>query len=69
MKLVDITNGKLIEPGNEVTTFRGEKARLISATPPHRMGSAGKVLVEFEKDNNYRMEYYPSVIGAVFVEE
>lgn len=54
-----LVNADTLEPvniGDEVTTFRGEKAIVKSITPPHKISSSGKV-------NNY----YASVYNLKFI--
>lgn len=62
MKL--IIKGKEATVGMEVTSFRGEKAKLISWTEPHKPSSSGRVYVEWE--NGSTGECFPSVIGGNF---
>lgn len=62
MKLM--IKGKEATVGMEVTSFRGEKAKLISWTEPHKPSSSGRVYVEWE--NGRTGEYFPSVIGGNF---
>ena len=56
--------GKEATVGMEVTSFRGEKAKLISWTEPHKSSSSGRVYVELE--SGIKMEYFPSVYGGKF---
>jgi len=58
-------NGKLAQKGQEVTTFRGEKAILTGWKEPHKTSSTGKVYITKIK-TGYEGEYYPSVINAKF---
>ena len=62
MKLM--IKGKEATVGMEVTSFRGEKAKLISWTEPHKTSSSGRVYVELE--NGSISEFFPSVIGGTF---
>lgn len=64
-KLTDAAGRELIA-GQTVTTFRGEQGKLISWTEP-RDRSTGRVTVAMYPDGWHR-EYYPSVIGASFIE-
>ena len=65
MKL--IIRGKEATVGMELTSFRGEKAKLISLREPHKASSSGRVYVELE--SGFKMECFPSVYGGNFVEE
>ncbi len=65
-KLIDEKSGRAIDIGEEVTTFRGEKYRLESFTPP-RGPSTGRVYIRAE-GAEFAAGYYPSVIGARIVE-
>jgi len=67
MKLVD-KNGNEIKPGDTVTTFRGEKAKLVSFRPPHKLSSTGHVFIRSD-DNKVYGEFYPSVIGATIIDD
>lgn len=60
-----IVNGKEATIGMELISFRGEKATLISWREPHKIGSTGKVYVEWE--NKCRGEYYPDVFNGEFI--
>ena len=57
--------GKEATVGMVVTDFRGEKAKLLSWTEPHKPSSSGRVYVELE--SGIKMEYFPSVYGGEFV--
>lgn len=62
MKLM--IKGKEATVGMEVTSFRGEKAKLLSWTEPHKPSSSGRVYVEWE--NGSTGEYFPSVFRGNF---
>jgi len=66
MKLINSTTKKEIKVGDEVTTFRGEKAVLRGSEEPKHPASSGRVYVRFD-GHDYDMSYFPSVIGAEFV--
>ena len=51
--------------GAEVTTFRGEVFTLNGGRPPQHEGSTGRVWVQV---GEAEVEYFPSVIGAKWVE-
>lgn len=57
VKLVNITTGEQVNIGDEVTSFRGEKAIVKSIYPPHKSSASGKV--------NY---FYASVYNCEFIE-
>ncbi len=57
VKLVNITTGKEVNIGDEVTCFRGNKAIVKFINPPHKPSSSGYV-------NNY----YSGVYNCKFVE-
>jgi hypothetical protein len=65
LKLVYESSGKEVQIGDTAVTRKGTTVTVISFRPPQHAGSSGKVLV---KDGNLMMEYYPSVIGARFIE-
>ena len=62
MKLM--IKGKEATVGMEVTSFRGEKAKLLSWTEPHKTSSSGRVYVEWE--DGATGEYFPSVFNGKF---
>lgn len=62
MKLM--IKGKEATVGMEVTSFRGDKAKLLSWTEPHKPSSSGRVYVEWE--NGSTDEYFPSVFSGEF---
>jgi hypothetical protein len=53
-------DGKPVQIGDKVVTFRDEEATVISITPPHRQGSTGRVQTEL----GY---HYPGVYGLRWV--
>ena len=61
-------NGELAVKGQEVTTFRGEKVKLIGWKEPLHKGSTGRVIVRHE-NSDYDWEYYPSVIDGEYKED
>ena len=67
MMLVHAKTGRPMNPGDRVTTFKGEKGRLVAAYPPRHQGSTGKVIVILDgPPKSGECEFYPSVIGAKF---
>lgn len=63
--LVSEKNGRRVRVGETVTTFRGEQAKLVRTEWPRHSGSTGRVYIEEDGQLN---GYYPSVIGAKWVE-
>ena len=53
--------GTDVQVGDEALTFRGEIVTVLGFTKPTHPGSTGRVAVG---DNDWRQEYFPSVIGA-----
>jgi hypothetical protein len=68
MKLVNEKTGEALLVGDTVTTFRGEVGTLTACSAPRHEGSSGRVYVKFSGGFGYEASYYPSVIGAKFVE-
>jgi hypothetical protein len=66
MTLVDKETRKPLKQGQEVTTFRGDKGTLTGWRAPDNAGSSGRVWVDRGQGVQ---EYFPSVIGAEFIEE
>jgi hypothetical protein len=66
--LVDNQTGKIIRIGDEVETFRGEKAMVVALLPYD--GKTGHVRIRFinsiTQDELADEYFYPSVIGAHF---
>ena len=61
-------NGKRVEIGDTIKTFRGEPGILKSIVVPHKAGSTGRVYVELdESESQWDSEFFPSVIGAEWV--
>ena len=74
MKLIyDATNradhaaGSAVQVGDEATTFRGEIVTVLGISKPTHRASTGRVTVG-DKDANWTMEYFPSVIGALWID-
>lgn len=65
MKLYSRKSGLELKRGDAVETFRGEKAKFITGSEPHKVSSTGRVNIEFEDGG--RGEYFPSVINAVWL--
>jgi hypothetical protein len=55
-----------VKIGDRVTTFRGEHGTLIGIEKPHKPSSTGRVTVRM--DSGYESSFYPSVIGAEWIE-
>lgn len=69
--LCDAATRRPLEKGSEVTSFRGEKMRVLGGQAPHKPGSQGFVDVTFppENDNAIPDSYYVSVVNAVWLGE
>lgn len=67
MRLVYTATGEEVKVGDVVTTERGTPMKVISFSKPHKPSSSGKVFVEVVNDN-WKQEYYVSVIGAEWIE-
>jgi len=67
MKLVHEKTAEVINIGDKVTTFRGEKGTLMSVQEPRHSGSTGRVGVKL-KGTKYLSLFYPSVIDAKWSE-
>lgn len=61
--------GKIVEAGDEVTDFRGEKAIVVGWELPKSPASTGRVVVKRGGENGYTQGYYPSVFGLKWVEK
>ncbi len=59
--------GSAVQVGDEVLTFRGEEVTVLGISKPTHAASTGRVTVG-DEDSNWTMEYFPSVIGAEWVE-
>lgn len=64
LKLVDEAGHELC-CGETVTTFRGERLKLVSGRAPHKAGSTGRVMVKWPDGES--KEFFPSVIRARWV--
>ena len=67
MRQISTATGQEDKDGEEVTTERGTLMKVISFSKPHKPSSSGKVFVEVVNDN-WKQEYYVSVIGAEWIE-
>lgn len=66
MNLIHADTGEQIHIGQEVTTFRGEKAILVDFRAPLHAASTGRVFIQRVGFNRVE-EYFPAVIGARIV--
>lgn len=55
-------DGKTIQVGSRVTSFRGEAATVVGWREPRHSGSTGRVLVRFAGETQVS-EFYPKVFG------
>lgn len=60
------SDGKPVQIGDKVKTFRGETFTLIGVQVPRHEGSTGRVFVRDDQDGT-ELAFYPSVIGAKWV--
>ena len=67
MKLVYTDTGAPVKLGDQVQTFRGERAIVLGIAEPHKPASTGRVFIQFE-DSKASREFFPSVIGADWIE-
>ena len=63
----DHADGSAVQVGDEALTFRGEIVTVLGISKPTHVASTGRVTVG-DKDANWTMEYFPSVIGAVWID-
>jgi len=67
MKLIYTATGKEVAVGDVAKTFRGEPPVIVvSFKKPHKSNASGKVFVKYSSDG-VQMEYYVSVIGAMWI--
>lgn len=66
MRLVYDKTGIEVQEGDKVETSRAELVTVTSIEKPRHGGSTGRVYVENE--NGGRSGYYPSVVGAKWIE-
>lgn len=66
MRLIHRKTGKEVKTGETVTDFRGDKAKIVSFSKPHKPASSGKVLVETSA--GHQGEYYVSVFDMEWIE-
>lgn len=64
--LIDGESGKPLLYGQECKTFRGESVTIEGGKAPQKPSSEGKVWVAVS-GNQFKSEYYASVIGAEWV--
>ena len=67
MKLVYEKTGVPVNYGDIAHTFRGEPVIVEGWEKPRHEGSTGRVYVKGMDDRGFSMGFYPSVIGAVWV--
>ncbi len=65
MKLVYENTGRCVKEGDTVKTFRGDNCQIVSFVKPHKSSSTGLIYV---KQNNSVMGFYPSVVGATWID-
>ena len=67
MKLVYEKTGVPVNYGDIAHTFRGEPVIVEGWAAPRHEGSTGRVYIKEMSDYGCSGSYYPSVIGAVWV--
>lgn len=68
MKLVYEASGTEVKIGDEAILSRGERVVVTEITKPHKPESTGRVTVKGRRSNDFPQSYFPSVIGAKWVE-
>lgn len=63
--LISEKTGKPVQVGDTLTTFRGERVRLIGMQPPHKPEAQGKVFCENE--SHCDSVWYASVVNCRYV--
>lgn len=66
MKLVYESSGLEVKIGDSVTLRNGLNVKVLSVEKPHKPSSTGRVYVDGEFNGS--PGYYPSVIGAKWIE-
>jgi hypothetical protein len=68
-RLVYEKDGHPARVGDMVITFRGDKGRLMGFKEPQTINSSGRVTICLDgQPKDSRIEFFPTVIGARFVE-
>lgn len=65
MKLIYENTGRQVKEGDLVKTFRGDNCKIVGMVQPHKSGSTGLIYVE---QNKFVSGFYPSVVGAVWID-
>lgn len=68
MKLVYRDSKMPVYVGDRVVLSRGEEVEVMRITEPHKPSSTGRVTVKSMGDDDWTMDYYPSVIGAEWID-
>tara|TARA_R110000822_G_scaffold92140_10_gene212127 strand:+ start:1394 stop:1600 length:207 start_codon:yes stop_codon:yes gene_type:complete len=68
MKLIYEKNSSEVKTGDVAHTFRGEPVVVTGWQHPRHEGSTGKVYCASMDGRGWQMEWYPSVIGAKWVD-
>lgn len=68
MKLVNEKTQAEIKVGDIAHTFRGEPVVVTGWQQPRNPASTGRVFIRTIADRAFEMGYYPSVIGALWVD-
>lgn len=66
-RLVYEKSGAEVVPGDRWTGRDGRSWSIIGGRAPHKPGSTGRAHVQsVDNDGDFLMEYFPSVVGAVW---
>ena len=68
MRLVYEATGVDVKVGDKVTISRGETVYVTAMREPHKPSSTGRVGVTYSKGGCESREFFPSVIGADWIE-
>ena len=68
MKLVFENTGCEVKVGEVAYTFKGDAVYIEGWEEPRHAGSTGRVYVKEFKGRGFNASYFPSVIGAVWVQ-
>ena len=66
MQLVHERLGHEVQPGDQLTSFRGETYYLRSSEKPHKPSSTGRVYVTKEPDGDNVLSYFPGVFSLTW---
>ena len=67
MKLIYEKTKEPVMIGDRATTFRGESVVVTGMDEPHKPSSTGRVYIKYSGFDSIGREFFPSVIGAIWV--